>query len=69
MGTLKVKWNRRAQRHFDAISDWYAFNMGKKAAKHFAEDTRKTTETLSNFPLLGRVESGMSKGKTLITAS
>ena len=65
METLRIKWHKRAQQHFEAINAWYALNMGDKAASHFAEDTRKTTEILSRFPLIGRGETHFSTGKSL----
>lgn len=63
MENLKVKWYKRAQRHFDAINAWYVSNMGLKAASHFAEDTRKTTEILSHFPLIGTIDRRYSTRK------
>ena len=38
MGSLKIKWQKRAQVHFEEIASWYAHNMGATAEMHFARD-------------------------------
>lgn len=53
MGALKVKWMKRAQKHFDSVSMWYHMNLGANAARKFSRDVRKTVELLSLYPQMG----------------
>ena len=64
MGTLKIKWQKKAQANFKEIAAWYAYNMGYTAEMHFAKDTYDTIKTLSNFPQIGTLDERRSTSKT-----
>ena len=64
MGTLKVKWQKRALADFKEIADWYAFNMGYTAEMHFAKDIYGAVKTLSHSPPIGIFDERRSTSKT-----
>lgn len=64
MGTLKIKWQKKAQANFKEIAAWYAYNMGYTAEMHFAKDTYDTIKTLSHFPQIGTLDERRSTSKT-----
>ena len=66
MGTLKIKWQKKAQANFKEIAAWYAYNMGYTAEMHFAKDTYDTIKTLSHFPQIGTLDERRSTSKNKI---
>jgi len=64
MGSLKIKWQKRAQVHFEEIASWYAHNMGATAEMHFARDIHDTIKTLSHSPQIGILDERRSTSKT-----
>ncbi len=64
MGSLNIKWNKRAQKRADEIATWYADNCGMSFAVKFMRGIQHTVNLLSQSPQIGMLDEKQSTDQT-----
>ncbi|HIX86246.1 MAG TPA: type II toxin-antitoxin system RelE/ParE family toxin [Candidatus Parabacteroides intestinigallinarum] len=63
MEALTIKASKTFLRQHDAISEWYATQMGQKALLKYLDDLESTIRDLSRFPRMGIIDERRTKDK------